>query len=132
MDLKLKIAIIQKEIGVMKKDTKGYNYMYFDINQMLEQLQPLLQKHKILLTQPLRGNELHTILQDLETEDTIESNVLLPEGVEPQKMGAAITYYRRYSLQSLLALQAEDDDASSTKAIPKVHPKDEKNGDLPF
>ena len=32
---------------------------------------------------------------------------------DPQKMGSMITYYRRYTLQSLLGLQAEDDDANA-------------------
>ena len=32
---------------------------------------------------------------------------------DPQKLGSAVTYYRRYTLQSLLGLQAEDDDANS-------------------
>ena len=38
----------------------------------------------------------------------------------PQKLGSAITYYRRYTLASLLGLQAEDDDgnlASSKSTI---------------
>jgi hypothetical protein len=32
---------------------------------------------------------------------------------DPQKLGSAVTYYRRYTLQSLLGLQAEDDDANA-------------------
>ena len=38
-----------------------------------------------------------------------------PDGkprADPQKMGSAITYLRRYTLQSLLGLQAADDDAN--------------------
>lgn len=31
----------------------------------------------------------------------------------PQAMGSQITYYRRYTLQSLLCLQVEDDDAQT-------------------
>jgi hypothetical protein len=33
-------------------------------------------------------------------------------------MGSAITYYRRYTLQSLLSLQAEDDDANTASKTP--------------
>jgi len=36
--------------------------------------------------------------------------------MDPQKIGSAITFYRRYTLQSLLGLQSEDDDGN--KAIP--------------
>jgi hypothetical protein len=43
----------------------------------------------------------------------------LPEIQDPQKIGSAVTYYRRYTLQSLLSLQAEDDDANSASATVK-------------
>ena len=33
---------------------------------------------------------------------------------KPQDKGSEVTYYRRYGLQSLLALEAVDDDANST------------------
>ena len=42
----------------------------------------------------------------------------MPQQNDPQKLGSAITYYRRYTLASLLALQAEDDDAQSAKPKP--------------
>jgi hypothetical protein len=42
----------------------------------------------------------------------------LPNIQDPQKLGSAITYYRRYTLQSLLGLQAEDDDGNTaTKQV---------------
>jgi hypothetical protein len=36
--------------------------------------------------------------------------------MNPQQMGSAITYFRRYTLQSLLSLRAEDDDAQTVPA----------------
>jgi len=60
------------------------------------------------------------MIKDSETGDELgRSNIYLPDNVEPQKMGSAITYYRRYSLQSMLLLEAEDDDGNSTKYIPQ-------------
>jgi len=116
--MKEKLQKIQKEIGVMKKDTEGYNYKFFDINQLLEKLQPILEKHKVVISQPMVVKEgatrLCTVLYDLESEELIESAIQLPNDVKPQDMGSAITYYRRYSIVSLLALQAEDDDGAST------------------
>ena len=40
----------------------------------------------------------------------------LPNLQDPQKLGSAITYFRRYTLQSLLGLQAEDDDGNKASA----------------
>jgi hypothetical protein len=108
-----KIKEIQKEVGKLVKDTKGYNYKYYDINQLLEKLQPLFDKHNILCTQPLLNGKVKTILKDMDSDKHLVSEIKLPEGVDPQKLGSAITYFRRYTLVSLLALQAEDDDGKT-------------------
>jgi hypothetical protein len=44
--------------------------------------------------------------------DSVTSEMQLPSIQDPQKIGSAITYYRRYTLQSLLSLKAEDDDGN--------------------
>jgi hypothetical protein len=36
----------------------------------------------------------------------------LPEIQDPQRIGSAVTYYRRYTLQSLMSLQSIDDDSN--------------------
>jgi len=124
-----KIAMIQKELEPMHKSKKGYNYKYFDINQMLEQLKPLLEKHKVLVTQPLSEKGVETIIHDLESDSTMGCSIQLPETVKPQDIGSAITYYRRYSLQSFFLMEAEDDDA--VKAMPKKKEID-TDKELPF
>lgn len=131
--MKEKLQKIQKELGKMQKDTKGYNYKYFDINQLLEKLQPLLEEHKLLLTQPIEDNYVVSRIQDLETDDSVYSAIKLPEGVKPQDMGSAITYFRRYSLVSLLAIQAEDDDgAKATKKTLKEEVEELEDNNAPF
>jgi len=112
-----KILNIQTAIGKLTKEKEGYNYKYFDINQLVEKLLPLLKKEGITVTQPLTHIEgKPAIMTRLQSgEDTLEYTIPLPYLDDPQKMGSAITYYRRYSLQSLFMLQAEDDDAASTK-----------------
>jgi len=37
---------------------------------------------------------------------------------DPQKIGSEVTYFRRYTLQSLLSIQAEDDDGNKTQPKP--------------
>jgi len=83
---------------------------YFDINSLLEQVEPILQEHGLILAQPIKQGKVTTYLIDPETGDDLGSEIELPQISDPQKLGSAITYYRRYTLQSLLALQALDDD----------------------
>lgn len=115
-----KILKIQSEIGVLVKTETNpfFKSKYMDINGLLEQLLPLLEKHKVLVCQPLGihdgKNTLETIVYDLENPNNsiAHSIIYLPNLEDPQKMGSAITYYRRYALQSLFLLRAEDDDAN--------------------
>lgn len=132
-----KIARIQDKIGKLTKDTKGYNYKYFDINQLLEKLQPLLREENLVITQPIKDGEVVTEIwnvKDGQQQIILKSSIKLPENVEPQKLGSAITYYRRYSLVSLLALEAEDDDGASvtpSKKIPTIKELN-TNNEVPF
>lgn len=112
----IKLFAVQKEVGKMTKDKTAkagsFNYQYFDINQIIEHLLPILQKNGLLLLQPIEDNRVKTLLIDVESGKEIASSIDLPNITDPQKLGSAITYYRRYTLQSLLGLQAEDDDGN--------------------
>lgn len=112
-----KLYKVQKEIGAISKDSKNpfYNSKYFDINSLIKQVTPILEKHKLLLLQPIRDGKQYSVIIDLDG-GSFESSLTLPTDLDAQKIGSAITYYRRYTLQSLLALQSEDDDGNS--AIP--------------
>ncbi len=113
-----KIFDLQQEVKPITKDEKNpfFNSQYFDINKLIEVLKPLLAKQGLMIYQPVvftgEKNILKTIITDTESGENIESSIALPDNLEPQKMGSAITYLRRYSLQSMLFLQAEDDDGS--------------------
>ena len=117
-----KLFDLQHELGSISKDARNpfYKSKYFDINSLIKQLHPLLFKHKLLLTQPITCNQVRSIISDLEG-GSVESSMKLPKNLDAQKMGSAITYYRRYTLQSLLALQAVDDDANLASKLPILY-----------
>tara|TARA_R110001606_G_scaffold25743_1_gene83551 strand:- start:2080 stop:2589 length:510 start_codon:yes stop_codon:yes gene_type:complete len=121
-DIYQKLYNVQLEIGVISKDVTNpfYKSKYFDINSLIGQLHPLLKKHGLLLLQPIQNNEVKSIILEINGDGKVESGINLPTIPDPQKLGSAITYFRRYTLQSLLALQAEDDDGN--KAITKIKP----------
>ena len=109
-----KIAEVKKEIGKISKSSTNpfFKSKYFDINALLEHTEPILEKHGLMCLQPLAAGNVKTIIIDVESGEQISSEIKLAEYADPQKMGSAITYFRRYTLQSLLALQAEDDDGN--------------------
>lgn len=125
MSIYKKLLEAKKEIGKISKDNTNpfYKSKYFDINQLLEHVEPILQKHNLLIIQPIMDNKVRTIIVDTENEDNSKDNVYseieLTDLKDPQKRGSEITYYRRYTLGSLLGLQAEDDDANLTTKQPQ-------------
>jgi hypothetical protein len=124
-----KLFQIQKEIG---KITKGANNpffksKYYDINQLLEHTLPILQKNKVVILQPIIENEVQTILRCTETGEEEVSAIPLSQGLDAQKKGSEITYFRRYTLASLLALQSDDDDGNSASNRKPQTPKSNFN-----
>ena len=138
-----KLLEFQRKVEAISKDKENpyYKSKYFDINSLLETVKPILNELDLILLQPLTyisegmyssidkpafnispKPALRTIVLDSESGSVlIESIIPLPENTDPQKMGGVITYYRRYAIQSLLCLQAEDDDAESV-----VHGKEKQ------
>ena len=115
LTLSQKLFNLRKEIGAISKDASNpfYKSKYFDINSLIKQLDKLLEKNRLLLTQPLLGNTVETKITCIDSEQVAVSILDLPQISDPQKLGSCITYYRRYTLASLLGLQAEDDDGNA-------------------
>ena len=90
-----KLFKVQKEIGVISKDTQNsfYKSKYFDINKLIQHVLPILQKHKLLLLQPIRDNRVFSLILDLDG-GIVESSLELPANLDAQKIGSAITYVR--------------------------------------
>lgn len=132
MNIYEKLLKVKEEIGKVSKDSTNpfFKSKYFDVNKALEHCEPLLQKHGLLLLQPIKDGFVSTIIVDAESSESIESSLFLPNIQDAQKIGSAITYYRRYTLQSLLALQSEDDDGNIASKQVKIEakPKLTKNG----
>lgn len=110
-----KLDAVKAKIGKLTKDIDNtfFKCKYFDINQLLEHCEGLLRENGLMVLQPLVDGHVVTKIIDPKTGESEESSIKIPELNDPQKIGSAITYYRRYTLQSLLALQAEDDDANN-------------------
>jgi hypothetical protein len=89
---------------------------------MLEAVEPLLHKNGLVLLQPVRDNKVWSEIFDIETGEVLQSYMELPNIIDPQKLIAATTYYRRGTLQCLLALQAVDDDGNEASKAPKKKP----------
>jgi len=108
------LSKVKKEVGTLSKTETNpfFKSKYFDINSLIQQVEPLLEKNGLILLQPILNGVVTSEIYHVETAQKVSSEINLGNITDPQKLGSAITYYRRYTLQSLLGLQAEDDDGN--------------------
>jgi hypothetical protein len=115
-----KLHNAKQSIKKVAKNAKNPHFKnnYADINALIEEVEPILLENRLLLLQPIEDGYVYTKIICIDSNDRTISCMKLPEIQDPQKIGSAVTYYRRYTLQSLLSLQAVDDDANlSSEAI---------------
>lgn len=127
--------------GKLNKVTKSsinphFKSRYADLNSILDSCYPVLQECGLMVTQHPHGGDLVTTLIHAESGEYFQSYcpIKVKDETNPQAMGSGITYARRYALQSIFCLSAEDDDgnAASTPKVsktvekPRLTPKHEK------
>lgn len=126
----------QKEMGNAVKDSNNpfFKSKYADLNAIREACMPVLNKHGIVVLQPTTfcegRNYVKTILLH-ESGESIEglTEIVYSKANDAQAQGSGITYARRYGLQSLVNVGAEDDDGNGAStqtnkpAIKPEHPK---------
>jgi len=108
-------AKAQSGFGAITKDTKGYNYKFAQLDQVLNAVRPSLNKNGMSLSQHTDDNNvLYTRLRH-SSGQWIESRVTLPEvGADnkrslEQAWGSTFTYMRRYQILALLGIHPETD-----------------------
>lgn len=88
---------------------------YSPLNEILNLVRPLLSKHGLSVIQMPSGDGQEVIITTLlmhSSGEWIESCPLKmkPAKNDPQGIGSAITYGRRYALTAILGISSEDDD----------------------
>lgn len=139
------------ETATQNKKNPFFNSKYLTLGGVIEIIRKPFSKNGLSFLQfptvKKEGNSTTVIIKTIiahESGDTIENELSLPVTIggrisDAQAIGSAITYARRYSLQSLVGISAdeEDDDGNSasgrvveaksqTKPQVKQQPKQEK------
>ena len=104
---------------------------YADLSAILESVLPLLNKNELGLAQVCKLTETGTVLQTKIfhiSGEEIVSEMLLPNVTDPQKWGAIISYYKRYSLSAICGVGTEDFDGEDNRnAVTPITPKTKIN-----
>jgi hypothetical protein len=106
----------QKAIGAAKKDSVNpfFKAKYADLGAVMEVCKEPLNENGIAILQPIVSNGdvyvLTTLLHESGEFISSQLKIAAKQEHDPQAQGSAITYARRYALQSLLSIPSEDDD----------------------
>lgn len=127
----------QQEAIAIVKDSKANYGKYVSLPKLIEELQPALNRHGLLITQfpsqTIDGQPaLTSILAHAESGETREFTApLLLAKLDPQANGSALTYMRRYSYAAITQVVIdEDDDGQRASAPPRPQQQGIKR-DLP-
>jgi hypothetical protein len=110
----------QTQMGSAKKDSKNpfFKSTYADLPTVMEVVKAPLNDAGIIVLQPASNrdgkNFITTTLIHGETGEFMssETEVVCAKANDPQAFGAAQTYARRFGLQAMLFIPAEDDDGN--------------------
>ena len=127
---------LQGAFEPLKKETENtfYSSKYVTLNQVLEAVKKNCAKHNFIFFQVPKIDEfgkpiLETTLLHQSGEKLVGQIPLVAKDPnDPQKIGGAVTYMRRYSLAAMFGLEDEDDDGNnaSTPSKKPENPQDEK------
>jgi hypothetical protein len=109
-------------VGKIGKDAKNpfFKSNYASLPHILTEVSDPLQQAGLVITQFPDGDALTTMLIHAESGEYIASSYTMPvaKANDPQALGSAISYARRYSVSSILSLKIDDDDAEGAmKAV---------------
>lgn len=119
-----KLLEFQKLGITIKKGDRNPHFKntYANLNEVLSKVTKPLNDLGVVIVQSPEEGGLGTRLYDTEDETYMSGFLPFTEATNPQKIGSNLTYYRRYSLVTMLGLEDADDDgnAASTPAVQKV------------
>ncbi len=122
-NLAVALGKFQASMGKIVKSESNpfFKSKYASLPNILEAIQKPMEEAKLSFTQmPVGDNELCTFLMH-ETGEYFKSTYrMIPTKNDPQGLGSAITYQRRYALGAILGLNIdEDDDGNKASEPPK-------------
>jgi len=104
-----------KKVKVQLKSGGSYEFAYAPLDQILAVIRAPLAKNGLALVQLLDSDALVTMLIH-DSGASLEARTPVPSSSDIQGYGSAITYLRRYAIQAMLGIAAEDDDDGNRAA----------------
>lgn len=112
---------------IKKAENPFFHSKYADLPSILDEIHAPLQSCGLVLSQLPDGDGLTTILMHPESGEWISATgIMHPVKSDPQAIGSAITYQRRYSICAVLGLNVDEDDDGNAASRPVQKAEPEK------
>jgi len=96
---------------VAKTETNPFfKSRYADLSGIWDSIRTSLSSNGLAVSQLMEGENLNTMLMHVSGEWIASSYPINAKAPEPQAVGSAVTYARRYALSAILGIVADDDD----------------------
>jgi len=123
VELEMALGQFQAKCPTMRKDTKGHNYTYATLPQIVEKVTPLLMEQGLVFMQHIESDNAGNVgvrsVLTHESGEHVESSIYVDLETcakggtikNPiQALGSITTYLRRYAMSSMLGIVADKDD----------------------
>jgi len=122
VNLSKALAKFHSSVGKIGKDAKNpfFKSDYASLPHILTEIAEPLELSGLIITQFPDGQGLSTMLIHAESGEYLQAKYEMPiaKANDPQALGSAITYARRYAVSGILSLKIDDDDAETAmKAV---------------
>lgn len=109
------VANFQVECPKISKDANNPFFKgskYATLPHILNVITPILKKNGLVIVQPVINTCVVTKLIHIDSGQILESvyDIVCKDATNPQQIGSAVSYARRYSISSILNLNIDDDD----------------------
>lgn len=116
------LTTFQIKVGSIKKDSINpfFKSKYASLTTIIEHITLPLSESGLCYTQFPDESGLTTVLMHSETGEYIQATYQMPVSKvnDPQAVGSAITYARRYALGAILGLAIDEDDDANAASKP--------------
>lgn len=119
MSIYTKLFEIQKKNVLLKADAENpfYKSKYVSIENIMLTLKPLLEEQGLLIVHSIDKDCVKTSIVEIPQKEEVETSIFssfpINNQLDAQKIGAMVTYWKRYNLVALFALIEEDDDGNT-------------------
>jgi hypothetical protein len=126
LHMAMAMAFAEIEAATKSANNPHFKSKYADLGSVIEAVKPALIKHSLFFVQLTHeapgGVCVETVLHHSSGESMSGGRLFVPANKnDAQGYGSALTYARRYSLQTFCGVPAEDDDGNAaSKSAPKA------------